>query len=69
MNRKLILDIAERTVWSGLQAAAAVLIIEGFTIEALSIAGTAAGIAVCKCVLATRIGDDDSAAALPGKVD
>ena len=67
MTKKLLVDIAERTVWTAIQAFLAVWLVtaklDAVTFKA---AGVAALVAAAKCVLATRIGDSDSAAAIPG---
>ena len=63
---KFLKDMAERVIWTFVQAAAAVLIVEqDWTPDVLKIALTAGAIAVLKAIVATRIGDDDSAASLP----
>lgn len=69
MNRKQLIDIAERTLWTGIQAAVASLLVLGFGWDSLKVAGAAGLAAVLKCVVASNIGDDKSAAALPGSVD
>ena len=64
---KVYLDIIERVAWTAIQAAAAEwLVTQGFDAQTLKLAGAAALAAAVKCVLATRIGDSQSAAALPG---
>lgn len=62
MNRKAFyLDLAERTLWTFVQAAAAVLIVDqDFTPAALKIALTAGAIAVLKALIASRIGKPDA---------
>jgi hypothetical protein len=69
MSRKLLLDIAERTLWTGIQAAAASLLVLGIGWDSLKVAGAAGAAAILKCVVASHVGDDNSAAALPGSVD
>lgn len=62
----LLLDVAERTFWTFLQAAAAVLIVEqDWTIDIVKIAATAGVIAVLKGIVASQIGVKNSAATLP----
>ena len=64
---KVYLDILERVTWTAIQAAAAEwLVTQGFDMQTLKLAGAAAVVAAVKCVVATRVGDSDSAAALPG---
>jgi hypothetical protein len=68
MNRKLMLDIAERTIWTGIQAGAASLLALGYSWDSLKIAGYACAGAILKGVVASHVGDDDTAAALPGSL-
>lgn len=65
------LDLLERTIWTFLQAAAAVWIVAGeFTGEALKVAAVAGVVAVVKAVILGRnVGDPDSAATLPSPPD
>lgn len=63
---RIYLDVLERVGWTFIQAFAATVIVTGFNKEGLVIAASAAGVSALKCVAATRIGDSDSAAALPG---
>lgn len=71
MNRKkLYADIAERVIWTGLQGGIAAWVALGdFSATTLKVAGVAALVSAAKCILATRVGDDDSAAALPGSLE
>ena len=66
MSKRWYLDMAERAVWTFAQAAAAILIVQqSWNIDVLKVAVTAGGIAILKAILATRIGDGDSAATWP----
>lgn len=65
-RKRFYLDLLERVSWTAIQAAAAAVLITGFGVDSLKIAGAAAGASVLKCLLASRVGDSDSAAALPG---
>ena len=61
-------DMAERVIWTFIQSAAAVMIVQNdFTPEILKIALTAGGIAVLKAIVAMQIGNKDSAATLPAE--
>ena len=61
-------DMAERVIWTFVQAASAVLLVEqDWTPDALKIAVTAGGIAVLKAIVASRIGNHESAATLPAE--
>jgi hypothetical protein len=68
---RVYLDIAERALWTFLQAFIGVLIagdmvdLSSGTLRAGAIAGVAAVLALVKSVAATRIGDPGSAATLP----
>lgn len=67
MTKRIYLDILERVAWTAVQAGAAEwLVTQGFDVQTAKLAGAAALVAAVKCVLATKIGDSDSAAALPG---
>jgi len=60
--------MAERVIWTFIQSAAAVMIVQNdFTPEILKIAATAGGIAVLKAIVAMQIGNKDSAATLPAE--
>lgn len=66
------LDLLDRAGWTAIQAAAgaalAAMLTDGITWHAALVSvGTAAGVAVCKVVLAQRTGDSDLGDALPGK--
>ena len=66
MSKRWYLDMAERVAWTAAQGFAAVLIVnQEWSVDVLKIAATAAGIALLKAILATRIGDGDSAATWP----
>lgn len=65
--KRVYLDILERVVWTALQAGVGAWVALGdFSDTTLKVAGVAAVTAAAKCILATRVGDSDSAAALPG---
>lgn len=69
-SRRLLLDIAERATWTFLQAAAAVIVAsQGFGVEVWKAAAVAGALAILKGVLASRVGNDRTAAALPGSLD
>lgn len=57
-------DLIERSVWTFLQAGAAIMIVEqDWNISALKVALVAGGIAVMKAIIATRVGGDENSAA------
>ena len=61
-------DMAERCIWTFIQSAAAVMIVEqDWTPDVLKVAVTAGAIAVLKAIVASRIGNEDSAATLPAE--
>lgn len=61
-------DMAERVIWTFIQSAAAVMIVEtSWTPDVLKVAATAGAIAVLKAIVASRIGNEDSAATLPAE--
>ena len=60
-------DLVERTAWTAAQAGAAVLLVNGLNYVALGVAGTAAGLAALKVVLAQQTGDGKGDA-IPGGV-
>jgi hypothetical protein len=67
------LDLLDRVAWTAIQAAAgatlAALVTDGMTWEAALVAvGTATLLAVCKVLVAQRMGTDELGAAVPGKV-
>lgn len=64
------LDLLERALWTALQAVAGALLDLMMSGDiTLRAAGYAAGIAVLKALVATRIGDPHSAATLPSPPD
>lgn len=70
MSKRFYVDLLERTAWTAFEAGAAVwLITTEFNETTLKAAGLAAAIAAVKCVMASRVGNDQSAAALPGSLD
>ena len=67
-TKTFLLDMLERTLWTFAQASAAVLIVEqDWTPDVLKVAVTAGAIAVLKAIVASRIGNEDSAATLPAE--
>lgn len=64
-TRRFLLDAGERVVWTFLQAAAASFLVLGFSWESLVVAATAGGLAVCKVIVASQVGDSSDAAAGP----
>lgn len=69
MNKKLLIDIAERTAWTAAQAALAYLATRLVDVPAAYAVPLAAGLAVVKGYVASHVGSDTSAAALPGSLD
>lgn len=75
MNRKLLIDIAERALWTFVQAFLAVFAVTGAldvdfaSAKKAAIAGVAAVLAVLKGFAASRIGSDNTAATLPREKD
>lgn len=66
MSRALLTDAAERIGWTAVQAFAAAVIAAGaFDLASLKVAAVAAGLAALKALVATRVGDRDTAATLP----
>lgn len=68
-NKAFLLDLLERSVWTFLQAGSAVLIVDGMddiSMAALKTALVAGGIAVVKGLIASRVGNSNTAQALPG---
>jgi hypothetical protein len=67
------LDLLDRVAWTAIQAAAgatfAALVTEGMSWEAAVVAvGTATLLAVCKVLVAQRMGTNELGAAVPGNV-
>ena len=57
------LDLLERVVWTFVQAAGAVILVQqNFGPDVWKIAAVAGGIAVAKCLVAFQVGDKNSAA-------
>ena len=57
------LDLLERVVWTFVQAAGAVILVQqNFGADVWKIAAVAGGIAVAKCLVAFQVGDKNSAA-------
>ena len=62
MTKQDLLDIAERSVWTFLQAFLGVFVVTDLaTAETAAIAGISAVIAVIKGFVATKVGPDDAA--------
>jgi hypothetical protein len=60
-------DIAERVIWTAVQGFCAEwLITRNLDATTLKVAGIAALVSAAKCIVATHIGDSNSAAAIPG---
>lgn len=65
MNRVLLLDIVERCAWTFAQAFLAVFAVTDVSsARAAAVAGAAAVLAVLKGVVASRVGDHDSASTI-----
>jgi hypothetical protein len=65
-TRAFLLDAGERIIWTFLQAAAAVIIVEqSFGLEVWKVALTAGGLAVVKTIAASQVGSSKDAAAGP----
>lgn len=72
-SKAFLLDAAERVVWTFIQTFVGIVTADGFTDKlnldakgALIGAAIAAGLSAAKCLLASRIGDSNTAQALPG---
>ena len=66
MGRRFYLDLAERVAWTFVQGFAAEWIVTaGADLGSVKVAAVAAAVSVAKCLLATRVGEEDSAATLP----
>lgn len=64
-SKKLLKDIAERAIWTGIQTFLAVYTVGGLTeLKAAGTAALAAMISVVKGFFATKVGDPDSASSL-----
>lgn len=64
-SQKLLKDIAERAVWTGVQTFLAVYTLGGLTeLKSAGTAALAAMISVVKGFVATKVGDPDSASTL-----
>lgn len=64
MNIALWKDIAERAIWTAIQAFIAVVTVSGWDWESIGAAVLAAVISVVKGVAATRVGDPHTAATI-----
>lgn len=57
MSKRFYLDVLERAAWTFIQAAAGVAITAGgFGVEVWKAAAVAGGLAICKALVAGRIG-------------
>lgn len=60
-SKQFLGDLAERVIWTFVQAAGALVIVQGsFDLEVLKLGLTAGGLAVVKCVVASRVGEEDA---------
>jgi len=72
-SKAFLLDLAERSVWTFLQTTGALLFVDGATesvdadfLTKLKVAAIAGLLAVGKGILASRVGNSNTAQALPG---
>jgi hydrogenase/urease accessory protein HupE len=65
MNKKLLLDIAERTGWTAAQAGLGVIITYAAGLPPAYAVPVAGALALLKGYIASHIGEPDSAATLP----
>lgn len=65
MSRKLWVDIAERAGWTFAQALVALFVAHQADLSTEWAPVVAAGLAILKGLLASRVGDKESAATLP----
>lgn len=68
-RKRFLLDLLERTVWTLLQALTGFLIVESADWDPAYAVPIAAGLAVLKGVLATKVGAPNTAAMLPADGD
>jgi hypothetical protein len=68
MGKKFYLDMLERVLWTAIQSGGAAWLATGLSFDALTlkVAGGAALASAVKCLVASRVGDSSSAAAMPG---
>ncbi|MAG73655.1 hypothetical protein CL620_05025 [archaeon] len=65
MNKTYIKDVIERAVWTGLQSFLAIFTVTDLaSFEAAIVAGAGALLSVIKSVVATQVGDPDTASTL-----
>ncbi len=73
MKKRLLLDIAERVIWTFIQGATATLLLSGFldtaAWKAACVGGVAAVLALVKGTAASKMGSPISAATLPKTVE
>lgn len=62
-------DTAERVLSTAAQAFLGALVITGWSVDSLIVAGTAAGVSLLKCLAALKVGAPDSASLLPADAD
>jgi protein involved in polysaccharide export with SLBB domain len=71
-SKAFLIDAVERVAWTAIQAFAATWIVNAAAnlelpfVDQLKVAGTAALLAACKAIVATKVGDSGTAQALPG---
>lgn len=68
-SRQFWFDLAERVLWTALQAALGLLSVELFDLPQWAALPVAAGLAFVKGWVARRIGALDTAATLPARLD
>lgn len=65
-TKKFLLDLTERSLWTFVQAFAGFLVAtKDLSTTTLVAAASAAGIAVVKCLAASKVGDTENASTLP----
>lgn len=72
-TKSFLIDLLERVIWTFLQAFGAAFLVDNAADQVelslrdkLIFSATAGGIAVLKCLLATQVGDSNTAQAIPG---
>ena len=65
MNKKYLIDLAERVAWTAVQAGVAYTIVATQSMSEAWVIPLAAVLAVIKGIAAKKIGDSESAATLP----
>jgi hypothetical protein len=67
LNASFLKDLLERAIWTAAQAFLAVFTVGDMaSAKAAGVAAAAAGVSALKSILATQIGDSNSAATLKG---